>query len=228
MELTAMNNIKKKTPKVTETYMNDKNTAATHQDSYSESVAHLSTSYENAQRTIRFLDTKASGTLVFVTSLIGATILLAKWVIDIITLELSQLDSWLPYNGMQYSVVICSVILISLLYFVYKSVSNALSCLSPKEPGGTSTVLFPYWFGPGNEQRNQLAEEHLNRFLEGPEFQLAKEEYATQIRRVGVIVNQKLDFCEKSIISLKWVILCFVLFAISTVTVFAAANGLFG
>lgn len=208
---------------------------------YIEAVAHLSTSYENAQRTIRFLDTKATGILVFITSLVGVTGLLAKWSIDTISKKLNQFDTVIPHNGMQWTTAVSVILMIVFLAHVYCSIRNALNCLDPQTPKdatqpesleNVTTVLFPCIPKKATEIKDQQSkkqfEEHLQRFLKGQEHQLAKEEFASQIRLVAVIVNGKLLATKKAMTYLRRVLISCVCFSISSVTVYAAANGLFG
>lgn len=234
-----MSNIKKKTKKMNDEInpIKDENKIVssvedeTTSQTYLESVAHLSAAYENAQRTIRFLDTKASGVLVLVTSLVGVTGLLTRWIVDIINKESFQFKLC-PLNGMQVTTTISTLLLIVFLIYVYKSVSSALNCLDPKDPRGSTTVLFPYVFekpqDENQKQSNKVFENNLNRFIEKLEIKLAKEEYANQIKKVGIIVNEKLTASKKSISALKWLLLSCLLFAVSSVAIFAASIGLMG
>lgn len=88
-------------------------------------------------------------------------------------------------------------------------IRNAFSCISPRDPGGSTSVLFP--FIPTketeesvlDEQMVKLAkqgEERIDDFANGPVYQSdLREDYKRQLIRMGKIVFLKIAFCKRGI-----------------------------
>lgn len=195
--------------------------------SYSDEVGHLSAAYENAQRTIRFMDAKVSAVLAFVTSIVAVSGLIVKWVLGLVSSEIDQFSSFVPANGVQITSLISFLVFGFFVWTISMAVFRSFQCLVPRGPTCEPTVLFPFW--DGAESPDKLAvEESLIRFVISPEAQLAREEYGIQIRMVGEISRNKMVATKKAVENLRLVLLSALLLGLSALLVFAATEGLFG
>ena len=131
-------------------------------------IDHLVASYENAQRTIRLLDAKVSGILVFITSLVGVSGLLVKWMIELVSSEIDQFNTWLPINGVQITTLVAVFLYARFLFLIRKSVFYALKCFIPRGAKCEATVLFPYL--EDSDTKNEIFQGKLEKLKNGADL----------------------------------------------------------
>jgi hypothetical protein len=172
-------------------------------------IGHLRESYANVQSVTRFMDTKASATIAASTTIISLLAAFVAWLLKVI--ESQNSDSWV---FLVFPLFFCTVFcLIYSGYSLVTAIDCAFKCISPRDPGGSVSVLFPFipvqdsvgtTLSNADTKLANDGSERIDKFTNSPIcWSDIKEDYQIQLNRMGKIVYLKIKFCNEAIEALR-------------------------
>ena len=171
-----------------------------HKIDYNELINHLKEGYQNAQSTIRFIDTKTS--IILGLSSTSITLILSNFLSNSVTITNMQVANISPLK------------IFIVILFIISALCCFISCLLsliPRKPTKTHiSILFPYF----SLKKSDKTLSYIEPFCSDFNNEKIVKEYKEQILMVGDIVVKKIFWNRKAtdIFILQLIFMLFILF----------------